>query len=180
MASDPEGGWVARWQTHLRSRDPDGEVVNLAVSATTTPFAMPTGSHASANEEHNITAALALNPQAVVVNFPSNDAAFGIPVATTIANLQAIVDAAGDVPVWIATSQPRRLDAEGQELLIGVRDQTLATWPTRALDFWTPLANEDGTPREDRNLGDGIHPNGAGHQALVDVVVAAGIDTQRP
>lgn len=176
MQSDPDGGWVDRWRKALSAREPDGEVVNLAVSATTTPFALPTGSHPQASPEHNVTAALALDPQAIVVNFPSNDAAFGIPVDETIANLQAIVAAAGDVPVWIATSQPRRLSEAGQQRLIDLRDRTLSTWPRRSLDFWTPLADEAGAPREDRNLGDGIHPNAAGHQALVEVVLGAGIE----
>lgn len=179
---DPAEGWVARYRAFLLAQDPGNEVINLAVSGYTTYQVLPTGTEAtpgrpSVDPEHNVTAALAQKPRAILVNLPSNDAAFSYPVEETMTNLKLVVAEAGKagVAVWVATSQPRKLDAARTALLLGLRDRTLADFGGRALDFWTPLAASDGSPKPDCNQGDGIHPNGEGHRLLFEQVRAAAI-----
>jgi hypothetical protein len=77
--------------------------------------------------------------------------------------------------VWISTTQPRNLDAAGRAALIAMKDSTIARYKGRALDFWTGLANADGTVNSAYNAGDGIHINNAGHKVLYERVIAAGV-----
>ena len=80
-----------------------------------------------------------------------------------------------EIPVWVSTTQPRNLDATGRANLIAMRDSTYSMFGEKTLDFWTTIANEDGTINSSYDYGDGIHLNDAGHKILYDRVVAAGI-----
>jgi lysophospholipase L1-like esterase len=176
---DPATGWVPRYAAFLEGERPGSVVTNLAVSGYTSFQVLPTGTPAIANRpavnpEHNITAALATMPQALIVNLPSNDAAFGYPVEETLANLHTVATQAeqAGVPTWITTSQPRSavILPSGQALLIALRDGVLADFGEHAVDFWTPLAAQDGSPLPEYGLGDGIHPNEEGHRLLFEQV----------
>lgn len=179
---DPALGWVARYAEYLAVERPGSLVTNLAVSATTTFHGLPTGTdnpqgRPRVDPAHNVSAALALAPDAIIVNYPSNDAAFSYPSAETLANLHTVADVAAQagVTAWICTSQPRRLGSAGVTLLTDVRDAVLADFGERALDFWTPLAAADGTPLPEFNQGDGIHPNADGAELLFEVVQRADV-----
>ena len=54
-----------------------------------------------------------------------------------------------------------------------VKDWVIAIYPTHYLDFWTTIANEDGTINPTYGSGDGIHLNNAGHYVLYTRVVAS-------
>jgi lysophospholipase L1-like esterase len=179
---DESTSWVARWEAQLEADATGYSVVNLAVPGYTTFHALPTGTTAAADrpnadEDHNVTAALEERPRALVVNFPSNDAAAGFSVDETMSNLAAIAKAGADAgaQTWVCTSQPRTLAASGIALLEGVRDRTLEDFGDRSIDFWTPLAAPDGTPLPQYNQGDGIHPNAEGHRLLFERVKQAAI-----
>ncbi|MCB9663995.1 MAG: SGNH/GDSL hydrolase family protein [Alphaproteobacteria bacterium] len=166
---DASKGWVARWEEVLkRDHHPDDVVVNLAVPGFRTSSILP-----GASEGHDLTEALAQAPDAIVVNLPSNDAASGMAVETSLQNLETLREAAGGVPIWMTTSQPRKLGAGGQAKLAGYRDGVLEAWGARALDFWTPLATADGQPDPAAIQFDGIHPNAEGHARLFAVIEAA-------
>ena len=128
------------------------------------------------NPDHNITAALAIAPQAIIVNLPSNDAAFGYPVDETLTNLHTVATEAeqAGVRAWITTSQPRSalIGPSGQALLTGMRDGVLNDFGEYAIDFWTPLAAPDGSPLPEYGLGDGVHPNEEGQRLLFEQVQA--------
>jgi lysophospholipase L1-like esterase len=180
--SDPGTAWVARYAAHLAAEHPGFGVVNLAVPGYTTYQVLPTGTTNPAgrpdvDEAHNVTAALAGKPRAIVVNLPSNDAAFGYTVDETMKNLGVVAKAAAGAGalVWVCTSQPRDLDAEGLALLEGLRDRTQAEYAEHAIDFWTPLAAPGGAPLPEYNVGDGIHPNAEGHRLLFEQVKLAAI-----
>jgi lysophospholipase L1-like esterase len=179
--SDPATGWVPRYAEFLEAERPGSVVTNLAVSGFTSFEVLPTGTPAIANRpavdpDHNITAALATMPQALIVNLPSNDAAFGYPVEETLANLHAVTTQAeqAGVQAWITTSQPRSafIAPSGQALLIALRDGVQADFGEHAVDFWTPLAAPDGSPLPEYGLGDGIHPNAEGQRVLFEQVKA--------
>jgi lysophospholipase L1-like esterase len=173
--SDPSTSWVARYTAYLTSQDPRAKVTNLAVSGYTTFQVLPTGTvnpsgRPAVDPAHNITAALALHPDAIIVNLPSNDAAMGVPVEDTMTNFKTVAAKAteANVLIWICTSQPRQLTAAGLALILGLRDRVEQEFGDRAIDFFTPLANADGTPLAMYNQGDGIHPNAEGHRLLFE------------
>lgn len=178
---DPADGWVARYAAALEADDERNEVVNLAVSGFSTFQVLPTGTPTpegrSVDPAHNVTAALALDPDALVVNLPSNDAATGIAAGETMANLATVAEvaAADGVEVWVTTTQPRALDASGRALLAEVRDRILETYGDHAVDVWTGLAAADGTIDPAFDQGDGIHLTTAGHESIAQRVAAAQI-----
>jgi sugar lactone lactonase YvrE/lysophospholipase L1-like esterase len=180
-ASAPESSWVGRYRNHLQSLDAEAVVVNLGVGGYSTYDVMPTGfepphGRPSPDVEHNITAALAYNPRAIIVNLPSNDVANGYSVAEQLANYDTLVARAGDIPVWITTSQPRDFSDPGLRLLLQVMtDSILTRYAPRAIDVWNGLANPDGTIPAQYGIGDGIHLNDLGHRFIFDRVVGAGV-----
>jgi lysophospholipase L1-like esterase len=175
---DPETSWPRRYAAYLTTRG--GTLTNLAVSGYSTYHVLPTGTANPAGRPpvdpaHNITAALALHPDAIIVNLPSNDAAMGVPVDDSLANLRIVATAAREahVLVWVTTSQPRALPPEQVQLIVGLRDRIEQEYGAHALDFFTPLATPDALPRPELNAGDGIHPNAEGQRLLFEQVRAA-------
>jgi hypothetical protein len=177
--------WPNRYAAFLATDVPGATLVNLAVSGIGTWEGLPTGStahvgpgapapSAGCSTPCNITAALAENPDAIIVNFPSGDVVDGWTVDQVIANLHTIEDAAtaDGVPIWIATSQPAGgITAQEITMLEDQRTRTLADFSAHALDFWTPLAASDGTQKPELSLTDAaVHPNAEGHRLLFEVV----------
>jgi lysophospholipase L1-like esterase len=175
---------VERYSAYLTADLPGSKVTNLAVSGYTTYQVQPTGTtnpqgRPAVDAAHNITAAVALHPDAIIVNLPSNDAANGYPVDDSLANLKTVAGKAtqANISIWITTTQPRQLAAAGLMLLTGLRDRIKQEFGDHALDFFTPLAAPDGTPLAMYNQGDGIHPNPEGHRLLFEVAKAADLPT---
>jgi DNA-binding beta-propeller fold protein YncE/lysophospholipase L1-like esterase len=180
-ASTFDSSWVGRFRKYVKTQDSTAVVVSLAVGGYTTydvmpsNFVPPTG-RPSPKVNNNITYGLTYKPHAIIVNLPSNDAAYGYALSEQLANYDTILSKVpASVPVWISTTQPRNLDATGRAALIAMKDTTVARYKNRALDFWTGLANADGTVSSTYNVGDGIHINNAGHKLLFDRVIAAGV-----
>jgi lysophospholipase L1-like esterase len=178
--ADPATSWVERYATYLKSDLPGSKVTNLAVSGYSTYQVQPTGTvnpngRPAVDPAHNITAAILLHPDAIIVNLPSNDAAANVPVEDSMANLKVVAAKAKDanVAIWITTTQPRQLAASGIALIIGLRDRIKQEFGDHAIDFFTPLAAADGTPLAMYNQGDGTHPNAEGHRLLFQQVKAA-------
>jgi lysophospholipase L1-like esterase len=179
--------WVNRYAAYLDAAYPGARVVNLAVPGHGTFEGLPTGSKNAVggpppDDAHNVTAALRARPSAILVNYPSGDIGDGFTVDQVMQNLDAIAKAAAaaGVPLWVATSQPSsKADAAQRAALIAQRDRTLARFGDHALDFFTPLAAPDGTPKPDLlNHYDHVHPNAEGHRLLFEVVRAARIPEQ--
>ncbi|MDZ7267733.1 MAG: GDSL-type esterase/lipase family protein [candidate division KSB1 bacterium] len=179
---DPNNAWVNRYRAFLQSRNPANVVTNLARGGYTTYHILPDGTtpppgRPAPDHERNINKALSLKPSAIIINLPSNDAASGYPVKEQLANYEAVLAKAraATVPVWITTTQPRNLPATQRQLLIAMRDSTRARWREQVIDFWSGLANVDGTIVPAYDSGDGVHLNDAAHGILYDRVVAAGV-----
>jgi hypothetical protein len=185
----PEGGysladsWVNRYLAYLTGARPGSTITNLAVSGTNTFHALPTGTtnpsdQAAVDPAHNITAALATNPDVVIVAFPSQSQVEMGMADQVLANLALIVDeaAAVDVPVWVATNQPNKNTVASIPAQLAYRDQVLATFGEHGLDFWTPLADDAGLAIPAYlNAYDDVHPSAEGHRVLFEQVVAADI-----
>ncbi len=189
IARPLDSSWVNKYNQYLGSVFQQHEVVNLAVGGFTTFNIMPTGySRPSPYDtdptlnvvtNNNITKALALNPSLILVNMPTNDSYVGIPVSQQMANFNAIVSAADNagVPIYVSTSQPRNVNTTVQNMLIDLKDQILSQFAGRTMDFWTGLANADGTINGIYDGDGGTHLNNAGHALLFQRAVA---DVQLP
>ena len=181
-ASVPDRAWVDRYRASVQARDPSSEVTNLAVGGFRTYHIMPTGfvpptGRPSPDPAHNVTQALALAPDLLIINLPSNDAAFGYPVPEQLANYDIILAEAAtqSVPAWVSTTQPRNFSAGGRANLMEMRDSTFTRFGDYAVDLWSTLALSDGMIAPLYDSGDGIHLNDSGHQVLLERVTAKGI-----
>ncbi|NOT34253.1 MAG: hypothetical protein HOP12_08810 [Candidatus Eisenbacteria bacterium] len=182
--SHPDSAWVNRYRAAVQQIFPGHQVTNLAVGGFTTYHVQPTGFVAPAGRPspdptHNITTALGLAPDLLIINLPSNDAANGYTLAEQFENYERVVALAelAEVPVWVTTTQPRDLSAAARESLMVVRDWTLTRFGTRAIDFWSTVANPDGTIDSGYSAGDGIHLNDGAHQLLFERVMAESLVT---
>ncbi|RMH19810.1 MAG: SGNH/GDSL hydrolase family protein, partial [Gammaproteobacteria bacterium] len=183
-ASVPDSAWVNRYRTQVFQNNTRVEVANLAKGGYTTYHLLPTGTpippgiSITIDEERNISKALSLEPYAVIVNLPSNDAANLFPAAdqlTNFAAMQAAADSAG-VELYICTTQPRNFSNPAQVAIQKeVRDSILSIYSDHALDFWTPIADSNGYILSQYNSGDGVHLNDAGHRLLAETVLEKGI-----
>lgn len=184
-ASVADSAWVNRYRVYLQSLHPNNEVVNLGVSATTTYQIMPDGFvppplRPAPDTNNNITKAIELQADAIIVNMPSNDAFFGIGTTEQMSNFKAIAqqaDSAG-IPIWVATTQPRNLLPAQVLVQLAVRDSIFSYFGNFAIDFWTTLAGADNLPNPVYNSGDGIHLNDTGHRILFGRVAQKNIPTQ--
>jgi lysophospholipase L1-like esterase len=181
--SDPKNAWVERYRAYLAKQFPRFTLTNLAAGGQTTyhvqasDFSPPRGRPAPVRDK-NISAALALGPDAIIVNLPSNDAAASIPLAEQLANYERIATLAraARALLWVSTSQPRHFDSDAQKLLLsGARDAIARQFAPRALDFWTPFAERTPDIAERYDAGDGVHMNDAAHARLTTIVLAARI-----
>ncbi len=181
MAGGLASSWVNRYADELLTARPGSMVTNLCQAGYNTYHAMPTGTTnppgmPMVDPAKNVTAALALSPDAVIVAFPASDETSNIP--EIVGNLQTIADtaAAADVPVWISTPQPvEDMPPAALANKLQLRDDVLATWGDHALDFWAPLATPGDMWDPAKMLTDGVHPNAVGHGLLLEVVSAADI-----
>jgi lysophospholipase L1-like esterase len=180
--SKPDSAWVNRYRNYLQSMDTTVQVINLAVGGYTTYDIMPTGyvppaGRPTPKTNNNITKALTYKPDAIIINLPSNDATNNYTISEQLANYDTVLARASqqNVPVWITTTQPRNLSQTQRKNLMDMRDSTFARFGDQAIDFWTEIANLDGTINSKYNSGDGVHINDAGHRIFFERVVDAGI-----
>ncbi len=178
--SNRNNAWVNRYRAYLQSINPKHAVTNLARGGYTTYHIMPDGNvppsgRAVPDRERNLTKALSLKPSAIIINLPSNDATNNYTVREQLANYEAVLAKAraATVPVWIATTQPRNLSDAQRQNLMAMRDSTMARWGSKAIDFWTDIAEANGRIKTTYDSGDGIHLNDAAHGVLFERVVAA-------
>jgi hypothetical protein len=180
--SSPQGAWVNRFRDWLQSENPALDVLNLARGGHTNYHILPTGTAVPADRPspdtlRNVTAALRHRPAAIVVNMPSNGAAAGFGLEEQQRNFETVVAAAEaeGVPVWVTTTQPRNLDAEGRQVLMELRDWITETYGDRAIDFWTGFADGEGGQDPTYDSGDGLHYDDEAHRIFFERVRDAGV-----
>lgn len=183
--SSSDSTWVNRYRKHLQQINPANQVTNLAQGGTTTYHIMPDWFSAPSgrplrNTAKNVSQAIRLNADAVIVNMPSNDAANGFSVAEHLHNFRAIAataDSAG-IPVWTCTTQPRNFNATKWQVQEDVRDSIFQIFGARAIDFWTGLPSASNGILPGFDSGDGVHLNDAGHRLLFNRVLGKNIVSQ--
>ena len=175
-----DSAWVNKFNAYVKSKNTQSQVVNLGYAGYNTYHVLnPTGftpqsGRPSPDNERNITKAMSLNPDVIIINLPSNDNANSYTIQEQKDNYEramTLANAAG-IPVFVSTTQPRNnLSASQMNNQIAIRDWTYQRFGEKAIDFWTTLANADGTIKSIYNA-DGIHLNNAGHHILYSRVVA--------
>jgi lysophospholipase L1-like esterase len=176
--SRPESAWVNLYAASLRMAGKQVEIVNLAVGGYVTYQVLPLSytpppGRPPPSPGHTISDALVLHPCAIIVNLPSNDAASGIPVREQLANYDTLLNraAANEVPIWIATPQPRNMADSLRQWQMSMRDSVESRLGDRSIDFWRGLASASGGILPEYDGGDGIHLNDRGHRILFERVV---------
>ena len=183
--SHPDSTWVNRYRRFLQSINPQNQVTNLAQGGTTTyqimpDWFIPPPGRPATNTSRNISEAIRLNADAVIINMPSNDAANGFTLNEQMFNFSTMVstaDSAG-IPVWVCTTQPRNFTAAKRLLQIQVKDSILSQFGSKAIDFWTTFADSLGDLDSAYDSGDGVHMNDAAHRILFQRVSAKNILSQ--
>ena len=193
-ASPNDSAWVNRYRNYLKTINSANEVINLAQGGYNTWRLMPDYFSPPSNRPQpdtlrNISQAIRQNPDAIIINLPSNDAAIGTGVNEQMSNfihMDSLAKSAG-IPVWVCTTQPRNFNAGAIFVQIGVRDSIQRYFGSRSIDFWTGLANPFNTIDTSYDSGDGVHVNNLGHRLLFNrvkqkqlpdslVVAQAGLD----
>lgn len=182
--SNYKNSWVVRYRTYLESIDPHNQVINLSHSGYATYHAMPdgfpSGKRPSPDKNRNITAALSYNPDAIIINFPTNDITYGYDIEETLDNYATIMRIANEqgVPVWIASPQPANFILEvSKQKLFQLRDSVFKIYGDYAIDFWSEIATEVGKIKSSYRLStsDKVHLNSAGHKVLYERVLEKNI-----
>jgi lysophospholipase L1-like esterase len=175
-ASSPATSWVGRLQTHFRQNNSDGldtTVTSIAFSGQTTYHQMPTGfvspipGRPAPDPNSNVTRALSLSPDVIIINLPTNDIANGYTKKECMDNFRLMYQAitAANVRCYITTSQPRSLSTVLRDSLKTLADSVKNNFALHSIDFWTDLVTTDGLNniRPEVSVGDGIHINDLGH-----------------
>lgn len=173
-ASIPEKGWVNRLDSALYAQNADYTLTNLAKGGFNTYHTRATGESGGGfsgapDPARNITAALALNPDIIIVNLPSNNVADGIPIETTIAHyneLKSLAEAQ-NVKIFFTTTQPRDFgsNSTNRHLLEDEANAVKNTFGQQVIDLYAELTDfsNDNRIKSKYSAGDGIHLNDAGH-----------------
>lgn len=166
--SNIENAWVSRFSGYLKKLNPRIKVINLARGGFTTTDILPGG-----HPEKNISKALSLNPDVLIVNLPSNDAAQGRGVGEQLINYREILgNIQKDIPVWITTPQPRNFEKSKVQIQKDMVDGTYATFDDEfIIDLWTCFADENGQLKSEYDSGDGIHMNDEAHLLIFNRVL---------
>lgn len=175
-----DSAWVWMYRDTLFQNDTRFRVTNLALGGFTTYNILPDGTTIPGNVTRtvdtlrNITEAMSLEPDALIINLPSNDAASGYPVEDQLENYDLILAETlqDSIPVWVCTPQPRNGFSMDQiQIQEDLRDSTFSRFGIFAIDFWSTLASVDGLLEPDFNSGDGVHLNNLGHKLLLSRIL---------
>jgi|694.fasta_scaffold14861_3 lysophospholipase L1-like esterase len=173
-ADVPANSFVGRLQTYYPA--PAYNWTNLAVPGTNTYNALAVSVPGKPPIEPgiNITAALALDPDVILVSYPSNDVDLGFSNTETINNLTTIKNLANaqGVLMYFIGNQPRDFTDPAQRTQLSTQnDLLLATFPDNTINVYLDLLGIDGNIATIVSAGDGIHVNSEGHRRIFQRVV---------
>ncbi|MEQ8360155.1 MAG: GDSL-type esterase/lipase family protein [Cytophagales bacterium] len=176
-ASSSDSAWVNKYRNYLQSLNPGNQVTNLARGGYNTYKLMPDNfvppSNRPANDTlRNISKAIAINADAIIVNLPSNDVASGYSLNEQIFNMDSIFNTAqqAGIPIWICTTQPRNFSIAQMQLQKDMKDSIEAHYGSYSIDFWKHLALINNSLDPYYDSGDGVHLNDIGHNVLFNKV----------
>jgi len=155
----PEDAFTAQLERALQDRGYDVEVLDAGVSGDTT-----------AGGRARLDWALADDPDMVLVELGANDALRGIDPAEARRNLAAILERlnAEGLPTLLAGMYaPRNYGADYAEAFDAIYPDLAEAYDVHLYPFFLEGAATD----PDLNQADGIHPNAAGVEVIVENIV---------
>jgi hypothetical protein len=184
--SHGDSAWVSLMSAHYRKNPSDGVDTSFSVVGGfghVTYYEMPDNFVPPPGRPftvtgHNVDAALALSPDIVIINLPTNDMAAGYTKKEMMNNLRLLRSyilqpGRGVSSCYIATTQPRNdLSVARRDSLRTLVDSIRNNFGFYSINFWDDLARHDGSNllRDDvRNLGavdEDYHLNDLGHRFL--------------
>ena len=180
--STRDSAWVNRYDAYLKSFHPENQVINLAVGGYNTYHIMPDdfippNRRKKSDRLRNITQAIELGCDGIIVNLPSNDVANGYSTKEQLENFRKVVDLAdsNDIPIWICTVQPRNFNRQRQRRQqAALNDSIKSIFPSNFIDFWTDFSTTTHGVVPNFDSGDGCHLNDGGHDLLNRRVIGCG------
>lgn len=175
--SHPDSAWVNRYRSALQQLNPQIQVTNLAQGGYTTYKLMPNTfvatNRPSVDTLKNITAALKLNPDAIIINLPSNDRQW--PMAEQLANFDSLYrhSVNNGIPFFVCTTQPI-VPLSSAPYQRAVRDSIIAQYGPFAIDLFLPLRDTNNTVLP-QYAADAVHLNDSGHAVIFDQIWDADI-----
>lgn len=176
--SHSDSAWVRRYTKYLQNINPLNQVTNLARGGYNTykiqadNFNTPNGKP-SIDSSRNISQAIRLNADAIIVNMPSNDAASGFGVNEQMSNfirLKTVADSF-NIPLWVCTTQPRNFSVSKRNIQVQTKDSILRYFGKMTIDFWTGFADSTNDLKSTFDSGDGVHMNDTAHKILNQRVI---------
>lgn len=168
-----DSAWAYRIQGVVNGNGTKANFINLAVVGYTTYQALPTGYHTAnrpaPDSNFNITKALSLKPNLVILSFPSNDIADNFTGTETMKNYASITHLLDSAKVQyiIFGNQPRNFSNYSQRLREKTLNDTIRNvYTAHVNDFFSALSTNTYLINPIYSAGDGIHLNNSG-QALI-------------
>ncbi len=170
-ASIEDSSWVSKFKAYVKRKNINSQVSNFGIPGFRTYQNLrPTGYVPPANRPlpsttFNISSALAMQPDAIIINMPSNDASSNYTKVEQQANFEAVMQIANsaNIPVWVTTTQPRNnFTIEQVNNLTTMRDWIITRFGSKSVNFWDGVANADGTINS-VFFYDNAHVNNGGH-----------------
>jgi acyl-CoA thioesterase-1 len=175
-ASKPDSAWVNRLQSRMIADQKNTKVINLAYPGYTTyqvmpnSFAWPVG-RPSTDRNRNITKALTLHPDLIIINLPTNDIAGNYSDAEIMSNYQAVVKIMNDAKIdYIITgTQPRNFPSTDQRMrLKTLNDQIIQNFSGHVNSYLAKLSTSTYSILDIYSAGDGVHVNDKGHRIIYE------------
>ncbi|HPH85875.1 MAG TPA: GDSL-type esterase/lipase family protein [Ferruginibacter sp.] len=179
-ATPSDSSWVSKFTEYVKRKNVLNTVYNFGIPGFTTYNNLcPTGFTPPANRPSpvngfNITAALALQPDAIIINMPSNDAVNDYSIAEQQENFERTMHLAdsANVAVWVTTTQPRNnLTSQQNTDIQTMRDWIITRFGNKAVDFYSTVANPDGSIAIAYDY-DAVHVNNLGHDLFYNRIKA--------
>jgi len=178
-ASKLSNSWVFMLEQELKILNKASSVVNYGKSGYSTFHIMPTGTQYSnrpnPDVERNITNALSKNPNLIIINMPSNDAAYGYSNEEQLRNYRLLIQMIKKrkIQYLLISPQPRNFKNKDQRIQQNALFQLMKKeFSPHFVDVWSFLSSEDFSLKPTFDSGDGIHLNDQGHAYIFQQVFA--------
>ena len=173
-ASSSDSSWVGLLTAWVHSVKPDAEVINLGKGGFTTYDVRANGSSPEPDTTRNINAAIAYDPDIIIVNLPSNNVAENIASDITLSHfheLKSMAEANG-IKFFLTTTQPRNFSNDSKRQAL--QDEALLMidqFGPLTINIYDELVNvSDLRLKTVYDAGDGIHLNDSGHSYVFTTV----------
>ncbi|MDN5212293.1 SGNH/GDSL hydrolase family protein [Fulvivirgaceae bacterium BMA12] len=175
--------WIKSYRDYLKSFNKDNEIINLTQKELNSYHIVPTGSTSpygrpKADPDHNITKAISMTPDAIIVNLEYNDLVQNFQASEQIVNLMLVASEANNknIPIWINTPKPSTFDTpENHDSHIAVKELIMQRFHPFVVKFWDALADENGNLRQEFATADQGHVNAKGQEVMASKLVEADI-----